>query len=82
MAEELDEFPSAFATDDVMPWERPAEPLRWQWGADRGKVLYDIASRELLRKRRWLEEKNGETGHYFDALIQAIDVVLMERQGE
>jgi len=82
VAEELDDFPSAFATDDVMPWERPAEPLRWQWGADRGKVLYEIASRELVRKRKWLEHKNGATGHYFDALIQAIDVVLMERQGE
>ena len=63
------------------PWEEPPPTVRWMWGADTGKPLTAIGSKELLRKRRWLVEKQG-MGTYFTRLIQAIDDILMERGGE
>lgn len=78
MSEELDEFPD-FGTPDVMPWDAPGSPIVWQWGADMGRLLTDIDSRELVRKRRWLESRDPEA---FVGLIQAIDDVLTGRGGE
>ena len=79
MSEDLDEYPSAFQHDELMPWDRPEpEPIVWRWGADMGKLLTDIPSRELVRKRKWLE-RDPEA---FAGLIQAIDDVLTARQGE
>lgn len=76
MTESLDDFPAVFQTPDVMPWELPVSPVRWEWGADRGKSLSDIDSRELLRKRRWLVAHGG-----FPRLVEAVDAVLTEREG-
>lgn len=77
MTERLDEFPEVFKTPDVMPWELPVSPIVWEWGADRGKLLSDIDSRELIRKLRWLEAHGG-----FPKLAAAVEAVLTERQGE
>lgn len=77
MAEELDDFPQAFANEEVMPWERDPDAPVWPWGLDRGKVLTEIASRELLRKLRWLQDRDTHQD-----LQQAIDAVLTERGGE
>lgn len=78
VTEELDEFPRAFADDEIMPWERDREAPLWLWGLDRGKRLDDIESKELVRKRKWLERDPAA----FVDLIQAIDQVLTERGGE
>lgn len=78
MSEELDEYPSAFRDTDKMPWDLGPPPIVWQWGADMGKLLTEISSKELVRKRRWLE-RDPEA---FADLIQAIDQVLTERGGE
>ena len=76
MTEELDEYPSSF-TDDVMPWERPLDTPVWPYGADRGRPLTEIESKELLRKLRWLQDRDTH-----DELQAAIEAVLTERQGE
>ena len=81
MSEELDDFPEVLRDTDTYPWDPQPEPVLWQWGLDRGKPRTAIASRELLRKRTWLLERQGE-GTYFVHLIASIDQVLMERAGE
>jgi hypothetical protein len=81
VSDDLSEFPKALRDDTKMPWEVPVVPapdLVWQWGLDAGKPLGAIESKELLRKRRWLESRNGN----FDQWIAAIDDVLTERGGE
>jgi len=78
VSEELHDFPESLRDTEQMPWERPGDPIVWQWGADMGKLLTDIPSRELVRKRKWLE-RDPEA---FAGLIQAIDDVLTARQGE
>lgn len=80
MTEELSDFPEALRDTERYPWEELVEPYRWLWGADRGKPLIDIDSRELLRKRRWLTERMGP-GRCYMGLVQEIDRVLTERQG-
>jgi len=76
-AEDFSERPD-FGEEETLPWERPGEARRWMWGADAGKLLTDIKSKELLRKRRWLErDPEG-----FKWLIDAIDAILVERAGE
>ena len=76
--EDLDEYPHAFRDTERMPWDESPPPVVWQWGADMGKLLTDIPSRELVRKRKWLE-RDPEA---FAGLIQAIDDVLTQRGGE
>ena len=76
--ESLSDFPRAFDDDERFPWDEPLPPIVWKWGADMGKLLTDIPSRELVRKRKWLE-RDPEA---FAGLIQAIDDVLTERAGE
>ena len=79
VSESLDEFPLAFrGAPEPMPWETPSDAIRWQWGADKGKALTEIPSRELVRKRNWLQ-RDPEA---FAWLIRAIDQVLIERAGE
>jgi hypothetical protein len=81
MSDDLSEFPKALRDDTLMPWEAPIVPaagMIWQWGLDAGKALGAIESKELLRKRRWLEGRNGN----FERLIQAIDEELTSRGGE
>lgn len=73
----MDEFPD-FGTPDVMPWDLGPAAVTWLWGADMGRLLTDISSKELLRKRKWLERDTEA----FAELIQAIDDVLTERGGE
>lgn len=84
MAEELSDFPAAFAKADPMPWdaeEETGEPVLWPFGATAGTPLKDFNSRTLLRYRELVERKNGG-GSYFQPLLDAIDTVLTERQGE
>lgn len=84
MIESLDDFPESLRDTDVYPWDREPEAeagYRWLWGLDRGKPLIDIDSRELLRKRRWLEARSGPNRCY-GALIAEVDKVLLARMGE
>lgn len=83
MAEELSDFPAAFAKADPMPWdaeEETGEPVLWPFGERAGTPLQDFSSNALLRMRGEVERKNGK-GSYFAPLIQAIDDVLFERGG-
>ena len=66
---DLDDFPKQLLGDDPMPWEElPA--VVWPFGADLGKLLSDIPSRELVRKRAWLEQRETHP-----ELVEAIDAV-------
>lgn len=83
MTERLDEFPEALKDDTVYPWDIPkdaGEKYIWLWGLDYGKPLEDLDSRELVRKRAWLESQMGP-GRCYQGLIQEIDKVLTERGG-
>ena len=72
----FDDLPEQLRDIESMPWEEiPA--VVWPFGADLGKLLSDIPSRELVRKRKWLEERETHP-----ELIEAIDQVLTERGGE
>lgn len=82
MSESLDDFPAVFMDSEPMPWDAVAgERYIWLWGADRGRALEEIDSRELLRKRRWLEERSG-VGRCYHGLVQEIDKELISREGE
>ena len=83
MSESLDDFPEVLRDTETYPWEispKAGEVFRWLWGADRNKPLDEIDSRELVRKRAWLEDRMGP-GRCYGGLIQEIDRVLTERQG-
>ena len=82
--EPLDAFPEALRDTETYPWDLPknaGERYRWLWGADYGKPLEDLDSRELLRKRAWLESQAGP-GRCYAGLVMEIDKVLTERGGE
>ena len=82
MSEELSDFPAAFMDSEPMPWDPVAgERYVWFWGADRGRALEEIDSRELLRKRRWLEDRMGP-GRCYAGLVAEIDKELHSRMGE
>ena len=80
----LDEYPD-FGTDDPLPWDEdyasvaicPFSNLR-----SFGQPLQSLKSAQLLAIRREAETRNGRIGHYFDALVGAIDEMLQERGGE
>ena len=79
MAEGLDEYPEALKGSDKMPWETSeAEKVCWI----NGRPLGEFSSPTLLSFRKLLVRKNGRLGHYWDAMISAIDDVLTERGGE
>jgi len=82
VAEELSDFPAAFAKADPMPWDLDQpEVVCWPFGERAGTPLQEFSSNALLRMRGEVERKNGK-GNYFAPLIAAIDAVLTERQGE
>lgn len=81
MSEELSDFPAAFQTPDVMPWEMPTDGIRWPWGRHAGRPLREFASRELIYMRRHVVRRNG-AGSYFQKLLDEIDAILTERGGE
>src|SRR6266550_3326981 len=84
VSEELSDFPAAFAKADPMPWDEPDDSpgtILWPFGTSAGTPLEDFSSNALLRMRGEVERKNGK-GSYFAPLLQAIDAVLTERQGE
>jgi len=82
MAEDMSDFPEVLRDTEPMPWDPVAgERYIWLWGADRGRALEEIDSRELLRKRRWLEDRMGP-GRCYAGLVAEIDRVLTERAGE
>jgi len=78
--EPLDAFPEALRDTETYPWEGE-EPICWPFGTRAGTPLQEFSSRTLLHFRGIVERKNGK-GSYFAPLIQAIDAVLTERQGE
>ncbi len=83
VAENLSDFPESLRDDARYPWETPvveAGDLIWQWGLDAGKPLKEIASRELVRKQKWLLQKQG-AGSYFQKLVDGIETVLQSRDG-
>lgn len=80
MTEELSDFPAAFKTPDVMPWDETEEPVLWPFGPRSGEPLIAFSSTALVRMRGEVERKNGK-GSYFKPLLDAIDAVLFERQG-
>ena len=75
--DDLSDYPEALRDDTVYPWYESWPPVVWQWGADMGKLLTEISSRELVRKRAWLEQRETHP-----ELVEAIDAVLTERGGE
>lgn len=79
--ESLSDFPRVFQEREPMPWEMTPCATRWQWGLDAGKLLTEIDSKELLRKRRWLAWRDPENA-YFGKIIAEIDAVLQDRMGE
>lgn len=79
--ESLSDFPRAFTETNSYPWDEAPDALRWQWRRWKGHVLRDIPSAELVRCRRFLEGKDGRSGHYFANYIAAIDEILTERGG-
>ena len=78
-SEDLSEYPESLRDETIPPWEE-SETSRVLWIT--GEPLGSFPSSVLLSHRRLLVKKNGERGHYFDDLIQAIDDVLTERGGE
>jgi len=79
--ERLDEFPEALRDDTTYPWDAEESPIYWPFGPRAGTPLGDFSSNALVRMHREVELKNG-AGHYFDPLLQEIERMLTERQGE
>jgi len=80
VAERLDEFPDALRDTTVYPWDETEAPICWPFGERAGEPLTAFSSNALLRMRREVEAKNGR-GSYFLPLIEAIDEVLLSREG-
>ena len=76
----LDEFPDALRDTTVYPWEETDPPICWPFGERAGEPRTAFSSNALLRMRREVEAKNGR-GSYFLPLIEAIDEVLLSREG-
>ena len=81
MTEELSDFPAALRDTETYPWEEQPEPVLWPFGASAGTPLGDFSTLALHAKRKQVEAKNGN-GHYFDALLTAIDEIILDRRGE
>lgn len=72
-SEALTEFPKGLREHQMMPWEEtPQEP---RWPSD-GVALRSMESDELLKKRKFAER------HEWTWMVEQIDTILTERQGE
>ena len=80
MTEGLDEFPEALKGRDAMPWDDAVDTPVWPWGDDAGKKLSEIPSKELVKKRNWLQAR-GDIPWVHEWVLK-IDAVLTERAGE